>query len=310
MLDFTSFSIQPDDSGRRIDRIVRRLMPETPLSSIYRLFRKGLIRFNGQRVSPGFLVPSNGQLLIASRLLENKPDSSLDGTPKTVTDTSGVERIHETDDIVFINKPSGLSVHGPDSLESRIPQSEGARESLSFRSGPLHRLDKDTSGLLAFSRSLRGARWFSQALHARKIQKYYVGIVSGFLDISDLWQDTGDGKREMVTGVHTLCAGTESSLLCFHLITGRKHQIRMQCASHGHPLIGDKRYGARDNRRTFFLHSWKMILPDERLSGLPRQLTASLPARFTREILDRFGDNVLALVDDRDIYWSDNEEPQ
>ncbi len=310
MLDFTSFSIQPDDSGRRIDRIVRRLMPETPLSSIYRLFRKGLIRFNGQRVTPGFLVPSTGQLLIASMLLAHTPDISLDRTPEIIPDTSGIERIHETGDIVFINKPSGISVHGPDSLESLIPQSEGARESLSFRSGPLHRLDKDTSGLIAFSRSLRGARWFSHALHARQIQKYYVGIVSGFLDITARWQDVGDGQSEMVTDVHTLLAGSDSSLLCFHLITGKKHQIRIQCASHGHPLIGDKRYGATDNHKTFFLHSWKMIFPEESLPGLPHQLTASLPARFSREILDRFGDNVLALLDDRAIYWSDNEEPQ
>ena len=174
-MDFRSYTITKDDSGRRIDRVVRRFLPELSLSAVYKLLRKGLIRVDEKRISPDFHVEEGSSLSLADFLFvpQRLPVSS----PKSAASVAiPVEIILETQDLLFVNKPAGIPVHGEGGLDRLIPASERAERSLSFRSGPLHRLDSGTTGIIAFSRSLEGARWFSDAIHEHRMEKYYLGI--------------------------------------------------------------------------------------------------------------------------------------
>jgi 23S rRNA pseudouridine955/2504/2580 synthase len=174
--------------------------------------------------------------------------------------------------------------------------------SLSFKPGPLHRLDKPTSGIIVFSTSLAGARSFSALLRSRRIRKTYLALLDGVLDRDETWEDTlvrdkergksftmpdtGDkNAREARTRVYPLAHTMTATLVKLEIDTGRTHQIRAQAAAHGHPLAGDRKYGGSEQRGGFLLHAWMLELPE-----MPRRLLAPLPDNFTRRIQELFGE--------------------
>jgi len=299
-MQFDHFPTAPDDEGRRLDRIVRRFLPALPLSSVYRLIRKGLVRIDGKRSSPESPVPQGSHIWIA-RLPELEAARVPPRPEPPVSPALAMpEILCECEDLLAINKPVGIAVHGPDGLDTVIPQSKAARDSLSFRSGPLHRLDRGTSGILVFSKTLRGAHWFSQRIAARECEKLYLGIVAGRLDGRTEWYDeTGDGKP-MITFADPLAAsvsGPTRTLALFRIVTGRKHQIRFQCAKHRLPLEGDTRYNpsAAPTDGGYCLHAWKLSFgPEERPEGLPESILAEPPQRFAARISALFGKSALA----------------
>lgn len=323
-MDFTKFTITGEDADRRIDRIVRRFLPDIELSRVYQLVRKGLIRVDGKKIDPSVRSESGQELWIASGILLNSgktevPTAGGDAhqAPKLATGT-GKNRftvLFENEDLLFINKGAGISVHGENGLDRLVPQAESAKQSLSFRTGPLHRLDKETTGILAFSRSLTGARWFSSAIEQRTLEKYYIGIAEGSFSETVTWRDTDDDGKAMVTIAEPIARGTgdnlEYMLVRFRIITGRKHQIRAQSARHGHPLAGDARYGStRREDGSYFLHARELVFPAERIQGLPDRLFAPLPDRFAQRIAALFGAESLAVLERGVVYWKHNDEHQ
>jgi len=304
-MQFDRYSAGNDDADRRLDRIARRFLPETPLSSIYRLIRKGFIRVDGKRASPDLQVAVGSEIWVA-RLPEIEPSKAVPApTPpsKHVADADDVKILLECDDLLIVDKPAGRAVHGEGGLDSLVPQSAAARESLSFRSGPLHRLDRGTSGILVFSKTLHGARWFSERIAAHICDKIYLGIVVGHLEGSKEWYDEStDGKR-MITfadPIVTNGSGPARTLVRFRIVTGRKHQIRFQSAKHGFPLEGDLRYNhtARPGGNGYFLHAWRLAFgPGERPAGLPDAIVASPPKGFQRRVRELFGDGALARLE-------------
>ncbi|MDR3146070.1 MAG: RluA family pseudouridine synthase, partial [Treponema sp.] len=164
-----------DDDGRRLDRIVRRALPELPLSAIHRLFRQGRILLDGvpaapdRRVRAGQVIgfPGDAASRRGNRFPEAKdpPESRL----------PPLDILRETPDLLFLNKPAGILVHGPGSLDAGVRAYLGPKRSpsLSFRPGPLHRLDKPAGGVIVFSASLAGARYFSALLREGRIVKRY-----------------------------------------------------------------------------------------------------------------------------------------
>jgi 23S rRNA pseudouridine955/2504/2580 synthase len=211
--------------------------------------------------------------------------------------------IWEGNGLLAVNKPSGLDVHGQNSLDSMVRSylADKLPESLSFTPGPLHRLDKPSSGIVVFSTSLEGARLFSSLMHDRKVQKTYIAIVEGIVNIEETWQDelirdTGRKKtlvlpkkenpqnsKTAITKVTPLVTMDNRSLIQLEILTGRTHQIRAQSAFHGHPLIGDVKYGGKNNNKqsksiaNIFLHAWK-------LEFLDIFIEAPLPEAFKTKI--------------------------
>jgi 23S rRNA pseudouridine955/2504/2580 synthase len=196
--------------------------------------------------------------------------------------------------------------------------------SLSFRPGPLHRLDKPTSGIVVFSKTLEGARAFSALIRNGRIKKQYLAVVEGLVKGPELWEDLlvrdqgarktfiaggreagagpGDSKtpgaaKPARTRIQPLAlsAGTPKanggegkfSLILAEIDTGRTHQIRSQTAAHGFPLAGDKKYGGAYRSGGFLLHAWKLDLPDP-AGKEPRRITAPPPEAFTRRIRELF----------------------
>jgi len=199
--------------------------------------------------------------------------------------------------LLAVNKPPALAVHGHDSLETIVRSylSDKLPPSLSFKSGPLHRLDKPSSGIVVFSTSIEGAQSFSSLLRERKVRKTYLAIVRGTVEKEEVWEDELFRDRERkktfvstpdssagktaITKIKPLTNKGGYSLIMAEIATGRTHQIRAQAASHGHPLSGDVKYGGGSGG--FFLHAWK-------LEFLEYSIEAPLPAAFRKRIATLF----------------------
>ena len=306
-----------DDAGRRLDRILRKALPDHSLSLIHRLLRQGKIRVNGKpaRLETKVLA---GSVIQVETLAE--PQKRLGHSPQN---NGGVlpalpEMLAKGSGIVFFNKPAGLASHGAESLDAIVKARYAARPpspSLSFKPGPLHRLDRPTSGVIAFSESLAGARLFTELLRERRIAKTYLAIVEGRVAASEAltWRDVllrdksarktfveeagGDAKppappKAAETEIRVLARGDCHTLIEARIVTGRTHQIRAQAAARGHPLAGDAKYGGHLAKGRpggeFFLHAWKIEF-DRDIVGLPRIFLAPPPEPFAARILDLFG---------------------
>jgi 23S rRNA pseudouridine955/2504/2580 synthase len=315
------------DEGRRLDRILRKALPRLPLSRIHRLLREGKIRVDGRRASPGDRI-SAGQII---RVPAEGGDTAASGIAGTGQESPDIipGLIFESPDILALNKPAGMLVHGPDSLDTRVRAYLAPRlpPSLSFTPGPLHRLDKPTSGVVVFSASLRGARLFSALLREHSLVKRYLALVEGPVTGPGIWEDelrrdtdlrktlpAGDGGGKSArTRFKPRAWGGGFPRLELDPDTGRSHLIRAQAALRGHPLAGDRKYGGRTdpaslvNSRgkdrggggiSFLLHAWQLEIPPnstpEGNAGerpiLPALLEAPVPDYFQETLLRLFGE--------------------
>jgi len=301
-----------DDAGRRLDRILRKTLPNHPLSLIHRLLRQGKIKVDDKPARPETRVQPGSVIQIATQGEPEKQErhSKKNGAihaplPEVLAKGSGI--------IVF-NKPAGLASHGPKSLDTLVKAHWlPPAPSLSFRPGPLHRLDRPTSGAIAFSENLEGAKLFSELLRERRITKTYLAIVegrvlatpSGELSWRDALLRDRDEKKTFVettkgapaksaeTLVRVLASNNCHTLIEAKIATGRTHQIRAQATAHGHPLAGDVKYGGGAiEGGVFFLHAWKIGF-DQDIDGLPRVISAPLPKPFLAKIISAFGRQIL-----------------
>jgi 23S rRNA pseudouridine955/2504/2580 synthase len=306
----------PDDSGRRLDKVLRALLADSSLSAIYAALRKGLIRVNGRRAGPELRV-SEGDLIFVRASLGFGALSPLSDIEPM--DRSGYLADEElaaladilvlaTRDLIFVNKPRGELSQGSEAIEGRIRKALARRSasSLSFVPGPLHRLDRNTTGLLAFPRSAEGARAFTALVRERKLKKLYLALVDGEVAEAGEWRDrigrneaslrssvTPDGD-EALASMRPLASGGGHSLLLVELRTGLTHQIRVQASSRGHPLSGDSKYGGSPFRGGYILHALSLEFPEPPFPDLPRVVTAAPPPAALDRLGRLFGPEELA----------------
>lgn len=319
-MTFKSFTAGSNDDNRRIDKVIRAFAKNLSLSQIYKALRKGLIKVNGKKVNQDTKIFENDEILIADFLLED----SVSETEKNKADfdiSSLPPLVFQNENILIFNKPRGLKVHGPDSLALLVEQFYNSSEhenSLSFKPGPLHRIDRYTTGLIAFSWSIQGARIFSEYIKNHDITKKYHAILQGHLAKQEQWEDliekedssankvfhTVEVKTEQVTGneksalttVKPLAYGkyknTELTYAEITIFTGRQHQIRAQSAFHGYPLFGDSAYNKNGfkngNFTQFFLHAYNLSIPKDNPLGLPDTVIAPLPKDFSDFLTEYF----------------------
>ncbi len=233
-MNFTHFSVQKDDEGRRLDRLVRKFLCEEPLSRIHKSIRNGIVRINGLKKDAAYRVQKGDILDIADFLLQKtdeKPTASekRSGESESVPDTSSLfTDVFVNEDIRIINKAYGIPVQGGGksavSLDELIKAEYFASRrnktgaSLSFKPGPLHRIDRRTTGLVTFSQSLHGARLFSQALAEKRIKKEYLAVLQGKLNKTieaehfiEREEDTAANRgRQQTDGFKTVHVFTDS----------------------------------------------------------------------------------------------------
>lgn len=321
-MEFDNFETGINDIDRRLDKIIRKILPDLPLSQIYKLIRKNLIRINDKKTSQEYKIQEKDIINIASFILsENKKNTAvstnnIQNSSNTISGSLKLDIIFKNQHILIINKPYDISVQGSDNTLDKIVQSEYRNnlsindKSLSFTPGPLHRLDRKTTGILCFSQSIQGARWFTENIKNHTIQKKYAGIIQGNLKTAEKWEDFISKTENKNSFFHTVTAKeipaeSESlekkaltfvtpiaygnyknypvTLALFDIKTGRTHQIRSQSALHNHPLIGDTAYGGielRNEGRDFFLHAIKLSFPEGNPLELPEEITAPLTESF------------------------------
>lgn len=316
-MDFVQYRTGTDDEGRRLDKVLRILFPETPLSNLYNCIRKGLIRVNQKKIRQDYHILSGDIVYVAEFLdfpTRSKPVSTVKEAPEGT-----LECIFKNEHILILNKPYDMPVHETSTYSGKtlnqyvLENFPSQGNSLSFKPGPLHRLDRKTTGLITFSQSISGATQFTELIKKHEIKKHYLSVVEGIVSEEETYIDylekddsdfagfktvtvktgkeTDAGKlKKAVTIVKPVAygkaCGKDITLIEILIETGRTHQIRSQCAAHGNPLFGDTAYGGCRSEG-FFLHAYRLEIPIPNALGLPNVLTAPLPQRF-RHFVEKY----------------------
>ncbi len=313
--DWAELAAGPDDEGRRLDKVLRAALPRLGLSEIYRSLRKGDIRINGSRAAPDSRVSEGDRIAIrASALSRGAPEAASAGQgARGAVDGLKDILVLRTENLLFINKPRGELSQGPGSIEDRLRAALARRASasLSFSPGPLHRLDRNTSGLMAFPATAKGARAFTGLLRERKLRKLYLALLDGEPAGPAEWLDrierdeaslksraSASGEEASALATPLLSYGGRS-LVLVELRTGLTHQIRVQASSRGMPLSGDRKYGGAPFEGGYILHALCLRFPDPPFDDVPSLVSAPLPAGASARLGALFGRAALGRALDR-----------
>ena len=279
-------TIDANHAGQRIDNFLLREIKDAPRSYIYRILRKGEVRVNKKRAKPLLKLKDGDIVRIPPIFLEIKPEQAQ--APSHILNAINDSIILEDDDIILINKPSGLAVHGGTGQKYGLIESfRQLRPNIPFIE-LVHRLDKETSGIIILAKSRGVLLELHEMLKDKKINKYYQTLSLG------KWQggvqhvqnnlQRQQGKQQKVKVVKESEHGKHAesifypihsykthnkfySMLEVELLTGRMHQIRTQLADRGTPILGDSQYGDfAENReakkmlglKRLFLHAFHL----------------------------------------------------
>ena len=294
-----SLRVSRDDDGRRLDRTLRSLFKSVTLGEIMKAIRKGAVRINGVRVKDGAIHISEGDELII-------PWAKNEVVLPKRTGWGKIGVIFQGGNVLILNKPANILVQPDtpegDSIITRVWSVLGTRTPAA-----VHRLDRNTTGVLAVALHGDSLRALEELFKARRVRKIYLAIVAGKLPeeitvdaplLKDSANNTvkvsADGMKA-VTKISCIDTDGEYSLAKIELLTGRTHQARVHSAHIGHPIIGDRKYGDFHANRAAksvsrpLLHAYELAFPDdvdESLSEIAgKSFTAPIPDDM-KEFLD------------------------
>ena len=282
------------NTPERLDKYLVSRLPEFSRSRLQGLIDDGFVNVAGAPARKAGQMLEHGQPVVV-RIPPPVPTN-------LVAENIPLDVVFENEDLIVVNKPAGMVVHpaaghASGTLVNAVlgydPDIEGIGGE--ERPGVVHRLDKDTSGLILLAKNERAHRWLQDQFRLRQVEKTYLALVdsrpptpSGRVEAS-IGRDPSHRKkmairpagkgREAVSEFKTLESFEEHTLLEFHPLTGRTHQIRLHCAFLGCPIVGDKIYGHRNSSVSItrhFLHAQrlKIVLPGEKEARL---IVAPLP---------------------------------
>ena len=285
--------------GQRLDNFLGRMLKDVPKTHIFRVIRKGEVRVNGKRAKPD-------QRLQASDIVRVPPVRTGAAAPPRRASPAMVQSltgaiVYEDPRLLVIDKPAGVAVHGGSGVSFGVIEAlRSARpdETLEL----VHRLDRDTSGLLLVARKPAALRTLHALMRDGEVDKKYLALVKGKWELGKKRIDVPLRTDIRVGGERTVRAhesgkeaasvfkpvqffGKKASLVEVSLETGRTHQIRVHATHAGYPLAGDEKYGeAEFNEKTkefglkrMFLHAHQLsfVWPD---TGVEFSVSAPLPA--------------------------------
>ncbi|MEE9328864.1 MAG: RluA family pseudouridine synthase [Parvularculaceae bacterium] len=298
-------SVVDADDGLRVDRWFRQHYPQLRHGALEKMLRKGQIRVDGGRVKASRRVETGETIRVPP--IE---DASVGETkPKPATGLSADDKnlirslvIYEDAHIIAINKPAGLAVQGGTNTTRHIDGMLGALSQKQERPRLVHRLDRDTGGVLLLGRTRKSAKILGEAFARQQIEKTYwalcfkvprppQGTVKMAIAKKMIRKQEGDyeivapadgeqGKKAVTDFQLVEDAGGKASFVAFRPRTGRTHQIRVHAAAIGHPIIGDGKYGGTDARldgvsSMMHLFCRQMIVPNP-AGGKPISILAPL----------------------------------
>ncbi|MGN2250293.1 RluA family pseudouridine synthase [Frateuria sp. GZRe14] len=299
--------IGPERDGQRIDNALVTLLKGVPKSMIYRLLRTGQVRVNGKRAKPDTRLSAGDTLRIPPvRTAEKAPDR---GPSAEMVAAVAEAVIFEDKHFLAIDKPSGIASHGGSGVShGAIELLRAARPDQHLEL--VHRLDRDTSGVLVFAKTRAGLTGLQAAIRAGEVTKQYLCLMVGHppkarfdvnapllksvLQGGERMVRVSDNGKPSLTFFREMEQLTGARLMQATLGTGRTHQIRVHAAHIGHPLAGDTKYGDREANKRFrekglqrlFLHAAHMGFE---LEGRAYGFSAPLPDDL-KNFLDVLGD--------------------
>ena len=290
--------IRKNDAGQRLDKFIGRVLKKAPLSFIYKALRNKDIRLNGGKATGKEILKEGDDLLF--RFPDAKfSDLMGEEEPRKETDTATrlsdyCTIVFEDDQMIIADKKAGVLSQRTEAGETTLNEAL-----LSYCGGGdgrytpsvCNRIDRNTTGLVAFAKTYAAARMLSDAFRDRNSRKYYLAAVIGdvrgkFREKAFLEKDASENKvtvgeegSEIETAwedvAHAQIGGRPVTLLMVELITGKTHQIRAHLAAKGTPVIGDPKYGGKmPGFPRQMLHAYVLILPDGRnfRAPVPRQM--------------------------------------
>lgn len=283
--------IDKNHANQRIDKYLKKLLCQAPSQLIYKMLRKKDIKVNGVKVKENYILKENDQVSLF--LYEDKFQEYT--RPQTIFDLKiEFDVLYEDEHLLVVNKPAGLLVHEDinedlNTLDHQVltylyqKGEYDPHASLGFTPGPVHRLDRNTSGIVIFGKTMQALQALNEMMKKRHcIEKTYLTICKGYMPSQELIgyvkkdstqslmkivSKESAGALKMHTVVESVISLDTYSLLKVQLITGRTHQIRIHLASVHHPVIGDRKYGDFECNRIMkqkyhldhqFLHAYQI----------------------------------------------------
>ena len=307
-----TFTVGEDDDGVRLDRWFKRHLPDVSFNIVSRWARTGQLRIDGRRATPGDRLETGQTLRVPPA--EAAPAEGPGARAKRIVEPLTEDEQAFVHDMVLakgrdwfmLNKPPGLATQGGTKTVQHLDRLlDGLVDEGGQRPKLVHRLDKDTSGVLLIARSARAAGHFTKAFAGRTARKVYWAIITGVPSAEEglidapLAKQPGTGGEKMQVdeekGLQARTryrlidrAGNRAAWVELQPLTGRTHQLRAHMAAIGHPIVGDAKYGGAEAfltggiSRKLHLHARRLKV--EGLDGKPIDQTAELPAHFAESL--------------------------
>lgn len=271
-------SVDIESHGQRIDNYLSAYLKGVPRSHIYRLLRRGEVRVNSRRIGPAYRLQL-GDLIRIPPVRVAETQAAIPPQNR-VLELLQEAILYEDRQLLVLNKPAGMAVHGGSGLSWGVIEALRALRPEEQHLELVHRLDRETSGCLLISRRNSSLRQLHELIRTGQIEKRYLALLAGRLAQNRLEVDAPlqrnilrGGERLVsvdpiqgkaaLTQFRRLNLFADSTLVEARLITGRTHQIRVHAASLGHPVLGDEKYGGEranarmreQGLRRLFLHA-------------------------------------------------------
>jgi 23S rRNA pseudouridine1911/1915/1917 synthase len=289
-------SVAQEDAGQRLDRYLTAILSDLSRTAVQQLIAGGSVLVNGKQSKAGYLLREGDEIQISS-IMPASDTGSARPTPIPL------DIVYEDQDLLVVNKPAGMVVHPApghhdDTLVNALLAYEPSLKETgaSLRPGIVHRLDKDTSGLIIVAKNARTQAALIEQMQRHAIIKRYLALVDGNVALDQgsidapIGRDprhrqqmtiTAVGSREARTHFKVLERYARHTLLLLELETGRTHQIRLHLKAIGHPVMGDPVYGSgsvfkRAPLHRQFLHACQLRFTHP-FTGETIELEAPLP---------------------------------
>lgn len=267
---------------QRIDNFLRNRFKGVPKSVIYRIIRKGEVRVNKKRIKPEYKLNVDDIVRVPPIKFEEKASTTISSGLKVVSQLEHCI-LFEDEDIIVINKPAGMAVHGGSGLNFGLIEALRSLRPDARQLELVHRLDRDTSGCLMIAKKRSMLRLLHAQLREKTMQKNYWALVDGAWDAKERKVDEPLRKNTLQSGERVVKVDknegkpsqtlfkvlerfASSTLVQASPVTGRTHQIRVHAACKGHPIAVDDKYGNNEfseymrqkGLKRMFLHAFSL----------------------------------------------------
>lgn len=256
-------TIGAEQAGQRIDNYLIKILPGVPKSHVYKILRKGEIRVNKKRIKPEYRLQEQDEIRVPPIRIATKNQN----VPLSKTANLLEKRIiYEDEQIIIINKPSGIASHGGSGINFGVIEIMRALRPNARFLELVHRLDRDTSGCMILAKKRSALVELHALLRTGKITKTYLALVKGswesgkkMVNLPLVKNQLQSGERivrvnkegkEAITEFKLIKKFVQASLVEAILHTGKTHQIRVHTAYLGHPIAGDEKYGDKEFNKT------------------------------------------------------------